>query len=245
MTFHLHHGDCLPWLATLADKSADVVITDPPYSEHVHANVRNTRIGGGAVKVDLPFAAINRDRMDALLSQVKRISKRWIVLFSDFESASDWRESIVATDLDFVRFCVWSKPNGMPQLSGDRPGSWAEAIAVAHPKGRKRWNGGGRGNVWTHGAAHGVDRCHPTQKPLGLMLDLVADFSDADETILDPFAGSGTTGVAALRLGRNFIGAEMDATYHAVATERLTAEAAGTTLQASRMKQSTLFGGAK
>lgn len=74
------------------------------------------------------------------------------------------------------------------------------------------------------------------------MLDLVADFSDAGETILDPFAGSGTTGVAALRLGRHFLGAEMDAAYHAIAVERLAAEASGTTLQAARMKQSTLFG---
>ena len=242
MTWSLHQGDSLPWMAAMADKSVDVCLCDPPYSEHVHRNVRNTSSAVGAVKVDLPFAAIDRSRMDALLFEVKRVTKRWIVLFSDFESASDWRESIVAADLDFVRFCVWSKPNGMPQLSGDRPGSWAEAIVVAHPKGRKRWNGGGRGNVWTHGAAHGADRCHPTQKPLGLMLDLVADFTDANETILDPFSGSGTTGVAALRLGRHFVGAEMDPAYHAVAVERLTAEAAGTTLQAMRGGQLTLGG---
>ncbi len=62
---------------------------------------------------------------------------------------------------------------------------------------------------------------HPTQKPLVLREKLVRLFTDNGETILDPFAGSGTTGVAALRLGRKFVGYERDPKYHAIAAKRL------------------------
>jgi DNA modification methylase len=97
---------------------------------------------------------------------------------------------------------------------------------------------------WRHAAPRGTDRPdHPTPKPLPLMLDLVSDFTDAEETILDAFAGSGTTGVASIRLGRRFIGIEKDPTYFALACERLRAEEAGTTVQAARAGQAALFGG--
>lgn len=62
---------------------------------------------------------------------------------------------------------------------------------------------------------------HQTQKPLALMDVLVRLFSDPGELILDPFSGSGTTGVAALRLGRRFLGWEMNAEYAAIARKRL------------------------
>lgn len=244
MTWHLHHGDCLAWLATLGDKSVDVTIADPPYSEHVHANVRSVS-SSGPKKVAIPFDAMTRERMDKVLVEIKRVTRRWVLLFTDFESSHTWKDAVIDAGLDYVRIGIWAKRRAVPQVTGDRPGSWAEAIVIAHPKGRKRWNGGGRGNVWLHDTEHGPDRGHPTQKPVPLMLELVSLFSEAGETVLDPFAGSGTTGVAALRLGRHFVGAEKDAAYHALASERLGAEAAGSTLQAARMKQVSFLGGAK
>jgi site-specific DNA-methyltransferase (adenine-specific) len=96
--------------------------------------------------------------------------------------------------------------------------------------------------VWTcnvDGSA--VDAEHQTAKPLALMLDLVELFTDAGETILDPFAGSGTTGVACLRLGRTFIGIERDPVYFKLACDRLRAEEQGSTLKASRAGQEALF----
>lgn len=265
MTFALHFGDCLPWLATLSDGSADTVIADPPYSEHVHSKARRGSSapvdGGGRTPrayfhrvTDFGFTSLTQDTMETAADHFARIAKRWVVVFCDVESSHLWAGALRSADLDYVRTMIWLKLAGTPQFTGDRPAPGYEAIALAHRPGKKRWNGGGKAGVYTHavvqdrhGGHAGPDgfRVHTTQKPLGLMLDLVADFSDADETILDPFAGSGTTGVAALRLGRHFIGAEMDAAYHAIATERLTAEAEGTTLQAARMKQTSMFGAAK
>ncbi|MCP4967401.1 MAG: site-specific DNA-methyltransferase [bacterium] len=65
------------------------------------------------------------------------------------------------------------------------------------------------------------DRLHPTQKPVLLMESLVSDFTDPGELICDPFAGSGTTGVACIRLGRRFIGWEKDPEFFETAVKRL------------------------
>jgi DNA modification methylase len=71
------------------------------------------------------------------------------------------------------------------------------------------------------GNGHGTSTVE--DKPLGLMERLVRLFTNPNDLILDPFAGSGTTGVAAIRLGRRFIGWEKDPKYHAIAVKRLTA----------------------
>lgn len=121
-----------------------------------------------------------------------------------------------------------------------------ECLAIAHHRGRKRWNGGGRHAFWEcsleHGHGNGTRNEHPTQKPLRLMLDLVRDFTDPGESILDSHAGSGTTLVAAVRLGRHAIGIERNETYFKYAVERLRAESGTTTVAASRAGQAGLFG---
>ena len=64
-------------------------------------------------------------------------------------------------------------------------------------------------------------RVHPTQKPIELMSKIIQDFTKEGDTILDPFMGSGTTGVACVQTGRNFIGIEIDPTYFAIAERRI------------------------
>lgn len=84
---------------------------------------------------------------------------------------------------------------------------------------------------------------HPCPKPLAPMSWLVESLTEGGEVVLDPFCGSGTTGVACLRLGRRFIGIEKDATYAAVARERLAAESQGLTLRDARAGQLSLLVG--
>jgi site-specific DNA-methyltransferase (adenine-specific) len=147
-----------------------------------------------------------------------------------------------------MRYCrqaIWIKRGCTPQLTGDRPASGHECISCAHAStantpGRTVWNAGGKRGVYDHPIVSG-EREHTTPKPVPLMLELVADFTSPGETILDPFAGSGTTGVAALRLGRRFIGIEKDPTYFRLACDRLRAEEQGSTLQAARSGQEPLF----
>lgn len=143
----------------------------------------------------------------------------------------------------FIRVGAWVKNNGAPQFTGDRPAQGFEAIAIMHREGeRLRWNGGGRRGVWITDVER--NNGHPTPKPLALIQDWIRLFSDPAETILDPFMGSGTTGVACANLGRKFIGIEIDERYFDIACHRIHEESRQINLfteQAPAMAQASLI----
>lgn len=245
--FALVHADNADVLPQLAAKSVHHVITDPPYSEWVHEKNRRMLAGtngkgaDGVQRTKIGFDALTPREMMAAAEQSARVCSRWVLVFCDVESAANWRLELSASGLEHVRTGAWVKIGGAPQFSGDRPAAGFESVVIAHRKGRKKWNGGGKAAVWTH-AIEREAREHTTPKPLPLMLELVELFTDPGDVVLDPFAGSGTTGVACLRLGRRFIGVERDAKYAAVARERLDAEAQGLTLRDARAGQLPLLG---
>lgn len=175
-----------------------------------------------------------------MAAQFARLSSRWIVAFCQVEAAVLWSDALNTGGAVTKRIGVWVKPDGMPQFTGDRPSMGYESMVFAHRKGRSKWNGGGRVGVFTHNK-NDERTGHETQKPLPLMLELVELFTDPGDIVLDPFAGSGTTGIACLRLGRRFIGIERDEKYAAIATERLQAEANGLSLRDSRAGQIPMF----
>jgi hypothetical protein len=80
-----------------------------------------------------------------------RLARRWVLVFSDFESAHLWRHDLEGAGLEYVRTGIWHKGNGAPQFTGDRPAVPGEAIVICHTHGRKRWNGGGHQAWWTAG----------------------------------------------------------------------------------------------
>ena len=223
----LFMGDCLEILPTLGQ--VDHVITDPPYSAHTHAKqwIGAALTSDGMARVStahkgLGFEALTPEVQAAICRESRRLAGRWMLAFCDLESVWSWREAIREVGLDYVRSMIWDKVDGAPQFTGDRPAAGAEAIVVAHPEGKKRWNGGGHRNVLRH--AVNADRGakpHPSTKPEPLMSELVSLFTDPSDLILDPFAGSGTTGVAAKRLGRRCILIEREEKYCAVAAKRL------------------------
>jgi len=219
-------------MATLADKSVDHVVTDPPYEAEAHTLQRRIKRGPGTdegrvtVVAPLSFDPITtQQRLDAC-KHFARIARRWVIVFCQAEAVASWREAMTVHGLIWKRSCIWLKPDAMPQLTGDRPGTGFESIAVAHAPGKSRWNGGGKHGVWRfgtnkgNGCAEHEDR-HPTQKPEALMESLIRDFTDPGDLVLDPFAGHATTGVAAIRHGRRFVGWERDPAFHAVASKRL------------------------
>lgn len=242
-------GDCLDFLQG-TDGSVDSVITDPPYSEHTHAKqwIGASLTSEGAPRVKTAHRELGFDPIDSAMAEevsahIARICKRWALVFTDLEGIDLWRVCLVRADLDYVRTCIWDKVDSAPQFTGDRPAAGAEAIVCAHTKGKKKWNGGGRRNVFRYevNGERGA-KPHPSTKPLPLMIELVELFTDPGDLVLDPFCGSGTTGVACLRLGRRFIGIEKDAMYAALARERIEAEEANSTLHARRAGQIAMFG---
>jgi site-specific DNA-methyltransferase (adenine-specific) len=249
-------GDCREVLPTLPALSIGVVMVDPPYSAEVHAGVRSGRKrdllnGQGKTQFnprvyDLGFAHLDPHDRRLLAAEYARLSRRWVAVFSDIESCHAWRIDLDAFGAKYIRTAIWDRIGGAPSFTGDRPSNPVECITLAHRKGRKVWNGGGKRGIYSHPIVanrmgqHG-SRIHTTQKPETLMLDLIADFTMAGELVLDSHAGSGTTGIACLRLGRRAILIERDPTYAALCIDRMTAEEESSTLQARRGGQAVLF----
>lgn len=227
----------------LEESCVDHYISDPPFLQAVSDNARAANTGAAGAHAFIDFAGVDGEEF-GIVADALVYARRWVLIFCAMEQIGAYRQG---AGREWVRASAWYRTNPAPQFTGDRPGQRYEGIAIAHRKGRKRWNRGGE--CW---APHGqtinsvadADRGlsgHPTPKPLWLMQDCIDAFTDPDELILDPFAGSGTTGVACLRLGRRFIGIEREPKYHAVAVERLRAEERGLTLRDARAGQSSLF----
>jgi len=226
----LWHGDNAAILPLIG--RVDHVMTDSPYSQETHGKTWRSKMMAkqGYQKVSaahdgLGFDAITDEEIAAFLAWCAPNCSRWLIAFSDLEGVYRWMIAIRASGLEYVRACMWDKVDGTPQLTGDRPAVGAEAIVCGHPPGRKRWNSGGKRGVYRHatnGASRGA-KPHPSMKPIGLMTELLADFTDEGETILDPFAGSGTTAVAAKLNGRKCILIEREEKYCEIAAKRLQA----------------------
>jgi site-specific DNA-methyltransferase (adenine-specific) len=136
-----------------------------------------------------------------------------------------WRTAFERAGQEYIRAQSWYPRGGAPQFTGDRPGRGCELIATFHPKGRKKWNGGGHHGFYDFpivlNRGKKTERLHTAQKPLELMRELVRRFSNPGEVVLDAFAGSGTTGHACLLEGRSFLGIEKQEKYVEVARARL------------------------
>lgn len=241
-------GDCFGELRAMLGRGDRVnhVITDPPYSDATHGKARSgaSMPDGFSRELELGFGALEPGDREALAIEFHRLATRWRLVFTDQETSGDWMHAGVAAGGDHVRIGQWVKLGATPQFGGDRPANGCEAVVISHAKGRKRWNGGGSHAVWTFPIVTGSNSErteHTTQKPLPLMMELIELFTDPGDLILDPFCGSGTTGVACIRLGRRFIGIEKDARYAAIARERLEAESRGLGLREARAGQTSIF----
>lgn len=220
MTIDLRLGDCLELMRGMPDKSIGAVITDPPYGAQVHQPMCRTRsvFEGRTIKEGMPFLPISDETRTALINESRRLCKGWALVFSQAEALGDYQE--LCAD-DWRRSMVWVKPDSAPQFTGDRPAMGYESIACAwFGEGQSKWNGGGkRGVLYCNSTDFKHE--HPTQKPLNLIMQIIGLFTNEGDTILDPFMGSGTTGVACVKLNRSFIGMEINEQYFNIAKKRI------------------------
>lgn len=247
-------ADSIRYLRTLKTKSVDHTIMDPPYEDDCHisgktirwpkdergrsiSNLRETGRGSPDLnRPELDFAAMDEEHRLAIARQVVRVTRGWALVFCQDEGVHLWRAALCDPNnhpkgpAKWRRTCVWVKPDAMPKVNGDGPGQGHECfVAVWCGDGRSVWNGGGSSGVFIHNT--GRNEFHPNQKPLSLMRDLVINFTMHGELILDPYAGSGSTLVAAKEAGRSYLGIEMQEKHVSTCERRLTRTAERTSFE--------------
>lgn len=214
----LYHGDCFEILPTLG--KVDAVVTDPPYG--IPAGAAVWRRNGTAIEDWRD--EIHNVEVTGWRERV-RIADGWIVEFGvragdGFSLAA--KHLAAGWQVSNLYALVKSAPAPTP-----RPGfANAVELAIVSRAGKPKWHGGGYvPNRWiglTPNRA-GTDSGHPTEKPLEAMESLIGALSASGVIVLDPFMGSGTTGVACANLGRKFIGIEIEKRYFDIACERIDA----------------------
>jgi len=252
--WHVAAGDCLAVLRGLPDACVDALITDPPYSSG--GMYRSDRlkepsekyVKNGTQVVRPEFAGDNRDQRSfgywcsLWLGECQRVAKPGapICVFADWRQLSVVTDVIQAGGWVLRGVAVWDKTETCRPTMG-RFASQAEFLA---------WGSNGampldRGVPCLAGVLRTPvrqdDKHHITGKPTELMIEVV-EICAPGGLVLDPFCGSGTTGVAAVRRGLRFLGIEREASYVAIARDRLVAEQSLSALSAVRAGQVPLFG---
>lgn len=195
MDCKLYLGDCLEVMKGMADKSVDAVITDPPYGMNWDVNGSRYTKGG-----KVWGSKITND--DKPFDPSPFLGFKKVILFGYLHFADKLPKGSVL---------VWIKRND------GAFGSFLSDTEFA-------WRKGGEGVYCFKDAKYKSEtpeRYHPTQKPVSLMKWCIENYTQEGDTVFDPFMGSGTTGVACVQTGRNFIGIEIDPTYYAIAEKRI------------------------
>jgi len=219
----LYQADCLEVMEIL--DIVDHVICDPPYESALHDMNKKLATGRQLRNKRNPFNEFDFQSIDEIRDPFVRSIKAngWLIAFCIAEGIKPWEVAINAAGFKYKRPCLWIKPDGMPQFNGQCPGLGYECFITAWcGQGHSKWNGGGKHGIYTYPKdSTNKSSKHPTEKPIKLMEALVRDFTSHGQTILDPFMGSGTTGVACVKLGRKFIGVEIEQKYFDIACKRI------------------------
>lgn len=242
-------GDCIEVLKGLPDKSVDMVFADPPYNLQLGGDLLrpdNSKVD--AVDDDWDkfdsFAAYDAFTR-AWLGECRRVLKDEGSLWVIGSYHNIFRLGSAMQDLGFwvLNDIIWRKSNPMPNFKGTRFTNAHETLIwAAKSREQKRYTFNYDAlkvfnedtqmrSDWTLALCTGAERlkdedgvkAHPTQKPEALLHRVILSASRVGDVILDPFFGTGTTGAAAKRLGRRFIGIERDETYADLAQKRIDA----------------------
>lgn len=204
--FSLHHGDSTAILATLPERSVDLVVTDPPYvCRYRDRSGRQVANDNHAEWIAPAFREIARVMKPDTLC----------VSFYGWSHVERFMLAWKAAGLTPVGHLVWTKD--YTSRSGFLAARHEQAYVLA------------KGNpprpavplLDVQPWAYSGNRHHPTEKAEAVIRPLIEAFSERGGLVLDPFTGSGTTGVACARLDRHFIGVELDASHYATAERRI------------------------
>lgn len=229
MSVSFLNQSCFDFLPTLASETVDLVLLDPPYNIS-----RKTNFAAGEKKgkdtdrfrVSMQFGDWDNafTGLDIVLTECGRILKPHgtIICFYDLWKISDIANCFEKAGFTQMRFVEWVKTNPVPLNSKTNYLTNAREIAITGVKsGRPCFNSQYDNGIYAYPICHDKGRFHPTQKPVALIEALIAKHSNPGDVVLDCFAGSGTTAVAATNIGRDFVGCEISEEFYQKACQRL------------------------
>lgn len=209
----LMQGDCLERMKEIPDMSVEMVLTDIPYNEV-------NRKSSGLRNLDKGVADIFEVPLSDMVSEIKRLCTGTVYIFCGIKQISEITDLLQISGFS-TRLGQWEKTNPSP-MNGTRVWLSGSEFCVIGRKPNATFNEKCQKPIWKYPV--GRNKLHPTQKPLSLIERLIEASSNELDTVLDFTMGSGTTGVAAKNLNRNFIGIELDHDYFRIAYERINEE---------------------
>lgn len=224
--FAVRLGDCMDpvnGLPAVADGAYDHIVSDPPYGARTHSGQRHGRRGvgykdGWVSSKGLDYDHLTPDDVAALGAQFRRVARKWVLVMTSHDLVPHWESALGGYTFAPVPIVL---PGMNVRLAGDGPSSWCVWLVVNRPIGLKD---GTKPGAYVGSPGAGPERAdNPVKghKPLWLMEGILGDYSRPGDVICDPCLGSGTTLVAAKRMGRRGVGWERNPDNHAAAVQRL------------------------
>ena len=230
----IYNEDCMVGMKKIPDASIDLIATDVPYRITSRGNAGSS---GGMMQKDLSMKGKifedNDIKIEEYLPEFYRIlkEKSHCYIMCNHINLTHFLKVIDESNFHFIKCLVWVKDN---KIMGSFYMNQFEYIIMLRKGGAKIVNNCGISDVLMFANKKDKDKngqnLHDSQKPVGLFQTLISQSSKKSATILDPFMGSGTTAIAAIREKRNFIGFELNKEYYDKACKRIKLEQAQLTL---------------
>lgn len=223
MSMQLMQGDCIELMKDFHDETVDLVVTDPPYKTITggDSNGKNSvrpkgMLSGNRKLFAHQFGISPKDWIPEIYRVLKNGSHCYI-----FTNALNIKEMLIEAEnagFKLHNVLVWEKNNCTPSQYYMKNCEYVLFLR----KGKAKWISDIGGSKTVHKFNNVIgNKVHPTEKPVDLLEFYIRNSSSEGNIVLDPFMGSGSTGVACKNLGRSFIGMEIDSTYFETATKRI------------------------
>ena len=216
----VYNEDCIEGIKKI-DMKLDALITDPPYNVSQKSNFHTMgRKGVDFGEWDKGFNLTSW--IEPAVNTLKNGAN--IIIFNDWKNMSYIKDELEKLGCLIKQMIIWQKPNPMPR-NRDRLYVTSCEFAVWATKGKgwtfNRERDTYENAIFTYPSVHSSKRIHPTEKPIGLLEEIIKIHTNENDTILDPFAGSSSICEACINTNRNYIGFELDNTYFILGQQRI------------------------
>lgn len=220
--YKLYQGDCLEVMKNIEDGSVDLVVTDPPYKTITggDSNGANSERPKGMLRGNRKLFKHQKMNISVWMPEIYRILKdeSHCYIFTNVLNLQEMLDEASKAGFKLHNVLVWEKNNCTPSQYYMKNCEYVLFLR----KGKAKWIN----NIGESKTVHKFNniignKLHPTEKPVDLLEYYLLNSSEPNDVVLDPFMGSGSTGVACLNTNRDFIGIELDEGYFNIAQNRI------------------------